>query len=98
MATGDYSKMRSKDFIAISKSRLHAALFAILNPNFKIEPVPVSLTRDKGPTYKCYLEVNGNNFGLVKTVLKKRSWFAVSEMPTCGYSALTFKGCSLVWT
>ena len=98
----DAKFINSKDFVAILKSKI----FIMLN-NIVVKPGSIGThdvnTQSNVPnfqkTYKFYVEPSGNNHSLVRSVVKRRSWFSSLEISNeAGWTGQGPRLLNLIWT
>ena len=92
----DAKFINSKDFVAILKSKIFCMLNAMVMKTSSLQDVHQSIS---SKTYKFYVEPSGNNHTLVRSVIKRRSWFSSQELSTeSGWSGPGPKLLNLIWT
>ncbi len=70
------SYLKSKEFLAITKSKILPLVNRYLLPDFKLIS---ELVNRKQLTYKFWIENSGNNHTLVKQIIKKRTWLNIAS-------------------
>ena len=93
----DAKFINSKDFVAILKSKIYCMLNSLVMRTDA--PPSTDQTAAASKTYKFYVEPSGNNHTIVRSVIKRRSWFTTQDISLdLGWSGQGPKLLNLIWT